>query len=97
MPRSQGALGALNGHREGLIGKRLIWGVFDRFSQEKWSERQDLNLRRLAPKASALARLSYAPARLYIVRNRPGRNSKVIKNQFANRHPNLQNTGSINV
>ena len=27
----------------------------------KWSERQDLNLRRLAPKASALARLSYAP------------------------------------
>jgi hypothetical protein len=28
----------------------------------KWSERQDLNLRRLAPKASALARLSYAPA-----------------------------------
>src|SRR5690606_28815516 len=27
----------------------------------KWSERQDSNLRRLAPKASALARLSYAP------------------------------------
>ena len=27
----------------------------------EWSERQDLNLRRLAPKASALARLSYAP------------------------------------
>ena len=31
----------------------------------KWSERQDLNLRRLAPKASALARLSYAPAPSY--------------------------------
>ena len=29
----------------------------------KWSERQDSNLRRLAPKASALARLSYAPNR----------------------------------
>ncbi len=28
---------------------------------EEWSERQDSNLRRLAPKASALARLSYAP------------------------------------
>ena len=27
----------------------------------KWSERQDSNLRRLAPKASALARLSYIP------------------------------------
>ena len=26
-----------------------------------WSERQDLNLRRLGPKPSALARLSYAP------------------------------------
>jgi hypothetical protein len=25
------------------------------------------------------------------------RNSKVIKNQFANRHPNLQNTVSIKV
>src|SRR5690348_5511170 len=31
--------------------------------KQKWSERQDLNLRRLAPKASALARLSYAPTR----------------------------------
>src|SRR5437868_5584596 len=30
---------------------------------KKWSERQDSNLRRLAPKASALARLSYAPTR----------------------------------
>src|SRR5438874_708471 len=29
--------------------------------KRKWSERQDSNLRRLAPKASALARLSYAP------------------------------------
>src|SRR5436190_15796372 len=28
--------------------------------KRKWSERQDSNLRRLAPKASALARLSYA-------------------------------------
>ena len=27
----------------------------------EWSERQDLNLRRLGPKPSALARLSYAP------------------------------------
>jgi hypothetical protein len=33
--------------------KRLCWG--------KWSERQDLNLRRLGPKPSALARLSYVP------------------------------------
>ena len=30
---------------------------------EKWSERQDSNLRRLGPKPSALARLSYAPSR----------------------------------
>ena len=30
-------------------------------STRKWSERQDLNLRRLGPKPSALARLSYAP------------------------------------
>jgi hypothetical protein len=29
--------------------------------ERKWSERQDLNLRRLGPKPSALARLSYAP------------------------------------
>ena len=29
----------------------------------KWSERQDSNLRRLGPKPSALARLSYAPSR----------------------------------
>ncbi len=29
--------------------------------ENKWSERQDLNLRRLGPKPSALARLSYAP------------------------------------
>jgi hypothetical protein len=29
--------------------------------KNKWSERQDLNLRRLGPKPSALARLSYAP------------------------------------
>src|SRR6185369_11358141 len=28
---------------------------------KRWSERQDLNLRRLGPKPSALARLSYAP------------------------------------
>jgi hypothetical protein len=28
---------------------------------KKWSERQDSNLRRLGPKPSALARLSYAP------------------------------------
>ena len=28
---------------------------------KSWSERQDLNLRRLGPKPSALARLSYAP------------------------------------
>jgi hypothetical protein len=28
---------------------------------QEWSERQDLNLRRLGPKPSALARLSYAP------------------------------------
>src|SRR5688500_5894058 len=31
--------------------------------KRKWSERQDSNLRRLAPKASALARLSYAPTK----------------------------------
>ena len=30
-------------------------------AREEWSERQDLNLRRLGPKPSALARLSYAP------------------------------------
>jgi hypothetical protein len=30
---------------------------------ERWSERQDLNLRRLGPKPSALAKLSYAPTR----------------------------------
>ena len=30
--------------------------------QEKWSERQDSNLRHPAPKAGALAKLSYAPA-----------------------------------
>ncbi len=29
--------------------------------RKKWSGRQDLNLRRLAPKASALAELSHAP------------------------------------
>jgi hypothetical protein len=29
--------------------------------REKWSERQDLNLRHPAPKAGALAKLSYAP------------------------------------
>ena len=29
--------------------------------RKEWSERQDLNLRRLGPKPSALARLSYAP------------------------------------
>ena len=29
--------------------------------QKKWSERQDSNLRHPAPKAGALARLSYAP------------------------------------
>ena len=29
--------------------------------KRKWSERQDSNLRRLGPKPSALARLSYAP------------------------------------
>ena len=29
--------------------------------KKKWSERQDSNLRRLGPKPSALARLSYAP------------------------------------
>ena len=28
---------------------------------KKWSAQQDLNLRHLAPKASALARLSHAP------------------------------------
>jgi hypothetical protein len=72
-------------------------GLFCGFSQEKWSERQDLNLRRLAPKASALARLSYAPTRPYILMNWRTCNSKVIKNQFANRHPNLQNTVSIKV
>ena len=31
------------------------------FRLKRWSERQDLNLRRLGPKPSALARLSYAP------------------------------------
>ena len=30
-------------------------------TREEWSERQDLNLRRLGPKPSALAKLSYAP------------------------------------
>src|SRR5205814_7164076 len=38
-----------------LIGRKF------NHRKKKWSERQDLNLRRLAPKASALARLSYAP------------------------------------
>ena len=36
---------------------------YSRTDGEKWSERQDLNLRRLGPKPSALARLSYAPIR----------------------------------
>ena len=35
-------------------GSFFAWG-------KKWSERQDLDLRRLGPKPSALARLSYAP------------------------------------
>ena len=35
---------------------------WDSLPGEKWSERQDLNLRRLGPKPSALARLSYAPS-----------------------------------
>jgi hypothetical protein len=34
------------------------------FQRKRWSERQDLNLRRLGPKPSALARLSYAPIKL---------------------------------
>ena len=34
------------------------------FQGKRWSERQDLNLRRLGPKPSALARLSYAPIKL---------------------------------
>ena len=32
-----------------------------RHREREWSERQDSNLRRLGPKPSALARLSYAP------------------------------------
>src|SRR3954463_5323657 len=39
------------------IGKTLLFDL----RTKKWSERQDLNLRRLGPKPSALARLSYAP------------------------------------
>jgi|HubBroStandDraft_5_1064220.scaffolds.fasta_scaffold345928_2 hypothetical protein len=42
------------------------WSTFGEvldFKVEEWSERQDLNLRRLGPKPSALARLSYAPIR----------------------------------
>jgi hypothetical protein len=84
-----------------LINDSCRWGLFEAvlpglrgFSRGKWSERQDLNLRRLAPKASALARLSYAPARLHILMNWRRRNSNLIKNQFAIRHPNLQNTVS---
>ena len=40
-----------------------IVGNFNPLTDEykKWSERQDSNLRRLGPKPSALARLSYAP------------------------------------
>ena len=41
----------------------LYWREACQTNVEKWSERQDSNLRRLAPKASALARLSYAPDR----------------------------------
>src|SRR5215469_14199415 len=43
----------------------------------KWSERQDLNLRRLAPKASALARLGYAPSTRYLLMNFLRRNSNL--------------------
>ena len=42
--------GGLRGASSGLVARK-----------KNWSERQDSNLRRLAPKASALARLSYAP------------------------------------
>jgi hypothetical protein len=48
---------------QGAIPEAIFAG-FSGFFAVKWSERQDLNLRRLAPKASALARLSYAPAGL---------------------------------
>jgi hypothetical protein len=44
------------------------------FQKKKWSERQDLNLRRLAPKASALAKLSYAPTEAHHCRIFRGRN-----------------------
>ena len=39
---------------------------------KKWSERQDSNLRRLAPKASALARLSYAPTAAIMIARKTG-------------------------
>jgi Phage integrase family len=45
-----------------MLSKSLFVTPWHEESKEgKWSERQDLNLRRLAPKASALAKLSYAP------------------------------------
>ena len=44
-----------------LKRRRLRWFVRRLKVARKWSERQDLNLRRLGPKPSALARLSYAP------------------------------------
>ena len=42
---------------EGRVTRALVRGRAD----DKWSERQDSNLRHPAPKAGALARLSYAP------------------------------------
>ncbi len=46
----------------------------------KWSERQDSNLRRLAPKASALARLSYAPIEGWLLSTREAGSATAILN-----------------
>jgi FKBP-type peptidyl-prolyl cis-trans isomerase len=54
-----------------------------------------LNLRRLAPKASALAKLSYAPALRHDARISHRSNLNLEKNGFANRNANRQNAHSI--
>ncbi len=59
----------------------------------RWSERQDLNLRRLGPKPSALARLSYAPTwcdgRTFARRCQVPRNDE-IRNPKVERNPNAE-------
>ena len=44
---------------QGLLADKAFGRVLT--PEKQWSERQELNLRRLGPKPSALARLSYAP------------------------------------